>query len=100
MHVSQISSHDSVGGEPVSPRSPVGAAADYESGVGNENEREVVGECEVAKALLSSYLCSLRHAPTLLMFATCWQQPVECPACAKFNKVSGLHHAKVSRNFA
>jgi hypothetical protein len=32
---SQISSHDSVGGEPVSPRSPLGAAADYESGVGN-----------------------------------------------------------------
>ena len=31
MHVSQISSHDSVGGEPVSPRSPLGAAADYES---------------------------------------------------------------------
>ena len=27
-------------------------------------------------------------------------QPVECPVCAKFNEVSGLRHAKVSRNFA
>ena len=27
-------------------------------------------------------------------------QPVECPVCAKFNKVSGLRNAKVSRNFA
>jgi hypothetical protein len=27
----------------------------------------------VANALLSSYLCSLKYAPTLIMFATCWQ---------------------------
>ena len=27
-------------------------------------------------------------------------QPVECPVRAKFNEVSGLRHAKVSRNFA
>ena len=39
-----------------------------------ENEREEVGECGVANALLSSYLCSLKYAPTLIMFATCWQR--------------------------
>ena len=27
-------------------------------------------------------------------------QPVECPVCAEFNEVSGLRHAKVSRDFA
>lgn len=28
----------------------------------------------MANALLSSYLCSLKYAPTLIMFATCWQR--------------------------
>jgi hypothetical protein len=27
-------------------------------------------------------------------------QPVECPVCVEFNEVSGLRHAKVSRDFA
>ena len=36
-------------------------------------EKKEVGECGVANALLSSYLCSLKYAPTLIMFATCWQ---------------------------
>ena len=36
-------------------------------------EKKEVGECGVANALLCSYLCSLKYAPTLIMFATCWQ---------------------------
>jgi hypothetical protein len=36
----------------------------------------------VANALLSSYLCSLKYAPKIIMFATCWQVPRAAAAVA------------------